>query len=114
MLENGIQIFYSHGKNENRVTAVKRTPTYAEKLLWNEGGRYFENTNTSEIIFTGHRPSAGPVLDPMESDYLFRLEGKIDTSEVRRYEVELLENKALTKFRKVSAGECEIEVERMF
>lgn len=81
---------------------------------WIDGFTYTASKNKSEIRYTGHRPSAGPVLDFWESDYSIHFEGELPLSPEYKAEARVYRSTAFGPWIFVSTVKCIVSVDGKF
>ena len=106
----GITLSYDMKKDPNVVTSRW---FLARKDFLANGARFVVEDNTTQIAFTGHQRSAGPVIDYWESDYAISITGPLKEG-VQDVSGDLLESKAFGPFLLVDKISCAVESREIF
>jgi hypothetical protein len=111
-LSNGTTLSYDQTKNPNLVISTLGSFT---KILYVDGFFYDQDSHLSLIEVTGHKPSAGPVIDPWETSYSMRFAGSIPTGTAATIKGEIYKNVAYTGWVLMPAtATCNVLIERTF
>jgi hypothetical protein len=111
-LSNGAQVSRNQSGNTDLVIS---TLGFMTREFYLEGTHYDHDSNFSLIEFTGHRPSAGPSIDPLETSYSMRFTGLLPIGKSVGIEGEIYRNVAYSGWvRMPETVKCNVVVKRTF
>lgn len=106
----GLNISYNSKVNANFQTSLNG----AKKSFYVDGFVYKASTGKTELKFTGHRPSAGPVLDVWESDYSIEVNGALAENSLNQVQAVLYRSIAFGPRFKTATLNCNVLAGKSF